>query len=195
MSRGPEDLFDCDRVSALLESYLQGEVPPPERRAMRLHIHSCAECHAKVVARDPLQIFAPLSDEERGEEFWAGFWPAIRADIHAAEAESRSIWSWLRRPAFAWGAATVMMIVAAVAVMRGGRTAPTVVATSAGPAARAVTDAWMDVLPSAGRPGDPTPPTVEDVRSPSAKVLTMKVYGADQAVTEVVLIVDEGLNL
>ncbi|HET9480112.1 MAG TPA: zf-HC2 domain-containing protein, partial [Candidatus Polarisedimenticolia bacterium] len=63
--RTPTELFDCDRVSAYLESYLLGQVPPPERRGMRLHIHRCPECFAQVTERDPLQLFAPLADQER----------------------------------------------------------------------------------------------------------------------------------
>ncbi|MBI3449122.1 MAG: zf-HC2 domain-containing protein [Acidobacteria bacterium] len=186
----PREIFDCERVRAFLESYLEGQVPPPERRAMRLHIHACEACRSRVIARDPLQMFAPLADEERPDEFWAGFWPAVRADIHAAEAEARSWRARLLRPAIAWSAAAALLVVAAVAVVRPWR---------ATPASRDFREAaapdWRRVLPSAGQPGEPVPATLEDVRSPSARVLTMKVYGRDEAVTEVVLIVDEGINL
>jgi len=192
MSNTPRDIFDCERVRAFLDSYLQGQVPPPERRAMRLHIHACADCHSRVLHADPLQLFAPLADEERDDAFWAGFWPAIRADIHAAAAPSDSWWSGLRGARLAWGAAAALLIVAALALARPWRAVEAPV--HPGPVASASPE-WHDVLPSIGTVGEPLPPTLEAVRSPSAKVLSMKVYGQDSAVTEVVLIVDEGIKL
>jgi anti-sigma factor RsiW len=196
MTSGPHDLFDCGRVRAFLDSYLQGQVPPPERRAMRLHIHACPDCHAQVLSRDPLQLFAPLADEERDDAFWAGFWPAIRADIHAAERESRSWRARLMRPGLAWAASAAFLLVAAAALLHPWRPAPlSPPATGGATMARTGPEGWHAVLPSAGIVGEPVPQTLEEVRSPSAKVLSMKVYGADQAVTEVVLIVDEGIKL
>jgi len=195
MTNAPREIFDCGRVRAFLDSYLQGQVPPPERRAMRLHIHACADCHARVVARDPLQLFAPLADEEREEAFWAGFWPAVRADIHAVEAESSSWRGRFLRPSLAWSAAA-LLLVAALALARTWRAAAVLPEAAGGaPIVRTVPEGWHRVLPSRGSLGDPAPPALEDVRSPSAKVLSMKVYGQDQAVTEVVLIVDEEIRL
>ena len=195
MTTAPREIFDCERVRAFLDSYLQGQVPPPERRAMRLHIHACAGCHERILERDPLQLFAPLADEERDDAFWAGFWPAVRADIHAAESEARSWRSRLLRPAFAWGAAAAFLLVAALAVVRTWHTAAPPPAIPTGGAAATSLREWHRILPSVGTVGEPTLPTLEDVRSPSARVLSMKVYGADQAVTEMVLIVDEEIKL
>lgn len=160
---------------------------------MRLHIHACPDCLARVIERDALQIFAPLAEEDQGQEFWAGFWPAVRADIHAAEAERGSWRSWLARPAVAWGTAAALLIVAAVASLRPWQHGP-----SEGPAvpvAQVSPGGWHEVLPSSGAVGEPSVPTLEEVRSPSAEVLSVKVYGADQAETEVVLIVDEEIHL
>jgi anti-sigma factor RsiW len=194
MTQGPREIFDCARVADYLESYLQGQVPPPERRGMRLHIHGCPHCLEKALARDPLQLFAPLSDEEKGEEFWTGFWPAIRADIHASREEPPSFLGWLRRPVVAWSAAAAMLLLAAAVVIRGGRhsVAP---ATEAQAVERVPADLWRGILPASDGTGERLPAIVEDVKSPTAKVLSMKVYGGDQAVTEVVLIVDEALDL
>lgn len=192
--RGPREIFDCARVAEYLESYLQGQVPPPERRGMRLHIHGCPGCLDKVLARDPLQLFAPLSDEEKGEEFWTGFWPAVRADIHASGEESPSFLGWLMRPVVAWSAAAAMLLLAAATVMRGRQPAITG-APEARTVERAPADLWREFPPAFAGAAERLPAIVEDVKSPTAKVLSMKVYGGDQAVTEVVLIVDEALDL
>jgi len=188
----PREIFDCGRVRTYLESYLQGQVPPPERRAMRMHMHGCAGCRALVLSREPLDLFGPLADEERPDEFWAGFWPAIRADIHAAEVE-RSGWrAWIARPAFAWGAAAAVLLVASIALLRPAATTPPNERFSA---VLEAPGGWREVLPASGVDDGPVPPTLEDVLSPTAEILSMKVYGTDRAVTEVVLIVDSEIHL
>jgi hypothetical protein len=194
MAGPPREIFDCRRVRDYLDSYLQGQVPPPEARAMRLHFHACPDCQPLVLARDPVQLFSALSDEGRSEEFWVGFWPAVRAAIHAAEVEEGSWRARLFRPAYAWGAAAAMLLLAVLALL-GPWQAPSPPAQEAPAVLQAASDGWQEVLPSAGRIGEPSLPTVEEVRSPSAKVLSMKVFGEGEAVTEVVLIVDEGIQL
>jgi len=191
----PREIYDCERVRAYLDSYLQGQVPPPEARAMRLHIHACPDCHARVVARDPVQIFAPLADEERGEEFWIGFWPAVRADIRALETESRAWRVRLLRPVLAAGAAAAILLVAALAVLRPWRESSPAPAGPGAQAVQVVAEGWQEVLPDSQQEVGITVPAVMEVRSPSAKVLSMKVYGGDRGVSELVLIVDEEIQL
>src|SRR5262249_24316629 len=150
----PREIFDCARVRGFLESYLQGQVPPPERRAMRLHIHACADCHARVLASDPLQIFAPLADEEKDDAFSAGFWPAVRADIHAAEDASRSWPVRLARPALAWAASAALLVLVASALLhsRPGAGTPRDASGDAS-IARTAAEGWRGVLPGAGTVG------------------------------------------
>lgn len=195
MSREPREIFDCERVRSFLESYLQDQVPPPERRAMRQHIHACPDCHARVLARDPLQIFAALADEQRPPESWAGFWEAVRADIHAVEEEKPAWWAWAARPAFAWSAAAALLLAVLALALPMPRPRPQPSAPPAAIPVAATAESWHDVLPSDGRFGEPGPPTIEEVRSPSAHVLSMKVFGHDQSVTEVVMIVDGEIKL
>jgi len=194
VSGSPREIFDCERVKAYLDSYLEGQVPPPEARAMRLHIHACAECRPKVLARDPLQLFAPLADQEQGEAFWAGFWPAVRADIHAERARGEGFRSFFARPSVAWATAAALLVVAGLALARTWRLEP---ADLGRPTAAeiAAADQWQRVLPDTGQIGAPALASVEEVRSPSAQVLSMKVFGEDEAVTEVVLIVDAAIDL
>ena len=194
MSGGPREIFDCGRIKAYLDSYLEGQVPPPEARAMRLHIHACASCRPMVLARDPLQILAPLADQEQGEEFWAGFWPAIRADIHAEKARREGLRSILARPAVAWAAAAALLLVASLALVRTWRLDPADLGRPA-VAASPVQDEWQHVLPDSGHIGEPVLASVEEVKSPSARIVSMKIFGEDEAVTEVVLIVDEAIDL
>ncbi len=206
MSRVPTDLFDCDRVGAYLESYLLDQVPPPERRGMRLHIHQCPACFEKVTSRDPLQLFAPLADECVPPATWEGFWPAIADEIARRPAGARvpgflrwlapSAWTPLRAAAVVGAAAllfAVPLVMRALLVDRPAAVEPPVVAAL--------------VPQSEGAAAEPLPQTVEQVRTPDSRtvqVFSMKYEqgaspatgsGGQAPVTELVLIVDSGIDL
>ncbi len=190
MSAGPREIFDCERVRAYLDSYLEGQVPPPEARAIQLHFRRCAECHRRVMEREPLKIFAPLSEEARDEEFWAGLWPAVRAEIRKPLPPPSLLDRLLPKPPLAWAAAAALLLLSGLALMRPWEIAMkepagALVAVDPAPAGAG------ELVPAAA----PALPAVEEVRSPTAHVLTMKVIGEDRAVTEVVLIVDEAIEL
>lgn len=194
MSRGPREIFDCDRVRAYLDSYIEGQVPPPEARAIALHFQRCGECYRRVVDRDPLKIFAPLSEEDRGEEFWAGFWPALRAEIRKPAPRPGPLGRLLPHPAAAWAAAAALILLAALAFV--GPWRPPGGGDSSGRVSlRPIPGEAGAEFPAAPGGALPALPTVEEVRSPTARVLTMQLIGEDQSVTEVVLIVDEAIEL
>ena len=193
MTRKPTELFDCDRVSSYLESYLLGQVPPPERRGMRLHIHGCPACFEKVMARDPLQIFAPLADEAPSDQFWEGFWPGVEEGIRGAQEARRPRRPWLRAAAI-----LVTLSAAAAALILGpGRRQSARVDTTPQPPA----------LSATATPSVTMPQTVEKVRAQGpddVQIYTMTWNGANGAgtgvppgtpVAELVLIVDKGLEL
>ena len=205
MTRGSTELFDCSRVSDYLESYLSGQVPPPERRGMRLHIHGCAACLRVVMERDPLQFFAPLADQERagqvdqGGNAWDGFYDAIRVGIAAAETERRRRARqrvWLSAAAAAVLAVVTVGLVASYLVVNRAR--PVIVASDTPPPP--ATRVWF-------APG-PLPQTVERVRGTGGgevQIYTMNYYQDDASgpsqgraggqTAELVLIVDAGLEL
>lgn len=207
-------MFDCSRVSDYLESYLSGQVPPPERRGMRLHIHGCAACLRVVMERDPLQFFAPLADQERagqvdrGGNAWDGFYDAIRVGIAAVETERRRRVRqrvWLSAAAAVLAVVTVGLVASYIAV---NRARPVIVASDTKPPA---------VTRASFTPG-PLPQTVERVRGTGGgevQVYTMNYYQDDPAdpsedrgapdlngmngthgqTAELILIVDAGLEL
>jgi len=211
MSRSPNELFDCERVNAYLESYLLDQVPPPERRGMRLHIHRCPVCFEKVTSRDPLALFAPLADEERPEAFWDGFWEEVSDGIRGQE-ESRRRAVRIVRPA---AAAALLLIAGAAALILGPRlltektpspASRLVQGTPAGPEeTRELQRVTADPVAEAG---GPLPQTVELVRTEDSRdvqVYSMQYrhrsgegrpsHGSPQGLTELVLIVDAGLEL
>ena len=144
-------------------------------------------------------MFAPLADEERGGPFWEGFWPSVRAGLTEADSGDSGFLVWLRRPAFAWAAAAAIVVVSVLAFTRPWEPGPSTDSSTRAPQMAdlqggAEDDLWPLILAS-GPAGEPVLPTVQEVRSPSASILSMRVYGEDQAVTEVVLIVDEEMEL
>lgn len=215
MTRGSTELFDCSRVSDYLESYLSGQVPPPERRGMRLHIHGCAACLRVVLERDPLQFFAPLADQERagqadqGGNAWGGFYDAIRVGIAAAETERRR----RARQRIRLSAAAAVLAVVTVGLVASylavNRARQLIVASDTKP---------LPVTRASLTPSGPLPQTVERVRGTDGgevQIYTMNYYqdapadppedrGADdmhgmhgmhRQTAELVLIVDDGLEL
>jgi len=194
VSTGPREIFECERVRAYLDSYLEGQVPPPEARAIQLHFQRCSECHRRVMEREPLKIFAPLSEEARDDEFWAGFWPAVRAEIRKPLPAPSLLDRLLPKPALAWAAAAALLLLSGLALMRPWELAmkePTGGLVAVDPFLHGGAGDQATLAPAAA----PALPAVEEVRSPTAHVLTMKVIGEDRAVTEVVLIVDEAIEL
>ena len=201
MTRGSTELFDCARVSDYLESYLSGQVPPPERRGMRLHIHGCSACHRMVTERDPLQFFAPLADQERAQTdpaAWDGFYDAIRdgiaLDTGRRQATRRRAWL------SAAAAAVILLIGAGLAAsyLLVNRDKPAIVQTE--PSAPSAMQASLI-------PG-PMPQTVERVTGTGVgevQIYTMNYYQDDAAAgsvaqgtgqtAELVLIVDAGIEL
>jgi DNA-directed RNA polymerase specialized sigma24 family protein len=39
-----EGVFDCDRAERAISRQLDARIPPPERRLLRAHLHSCHDC-------------------------------------------------------------------------------------------------------------------------------------------------------
>jgi len=135
---------------------------------------------------DPSRFFRVLKEEEPSEEFWSGFWPAIRAGVREADLRSESILT--RGRALLLGSSAGVMTAAAVLILaffvaphsrRPDRKGPDAPSTSA-------------AVPRADEVGPP--PVLEDLRSVSARVYTFHVGRAGDA-TEVILIVDEKIDL
>ncbi len=198
----PTDLFDCARVNSYLEAYLLDRVPPPERRGMRLHIHRCPACFAKVTARDPLQLFAPLADQKRGEpgsgpQVWESFWDDIAEGVRKEEslgAMPRLVRWVSARPALLAAAAAAVIVAVGVVWLRpaGELRGPEP------PAIPVMAGAGVPPAPESG--GMPLPPVVEAVRTPDARPVTVysmayEVPGAGSTQAQLVLIVDGGLEL
>lgn len=205
MTRVPTELFDCDRVNSYLDSYLLDQVPPPERRGMRMHIHRCPACFQKVAERDPLQLFAPLADQTPRDEVWEGFWPAIREGIERQETRRQARRVWMR------AAAIVVALAGAIAALmlipRVASTPPMVATGRQKPLADEVVEAGGAA---------PLPQTVERVvgagsrdvqvytmsytRGPEPGAIGSAAKGGAPSIpatpiAELVLIVDKGLEL
>jgi anti-sigma factor RsiW len=217
VSHDPTDTLDCGRVALSLQAYLRDDLPAEKRRLVRRHIHECPSCFAKAVASDPAEIFAPLAEGHslaKPDPFWDGFWPAIQEGIAREGVRGRfrppARWAPITRRAAALvalaaaAAAIVFVMVGApwrarvpAAMPAVGSSAPVdEVATASGSGQHAIF-----------HEGRPLPPTVELMRTPdpaNARIFSMTYYeepapgapaGASPRATELVLIVDAGIEL
>ncbi len=199
---GQSDRIGCSWIRSHLEEYLEDRVSAADRREARRHMEGCRDCFELVLTREPLELFAPLANEQVRYESRDDFWPAIREAINAAPAgASRRAW-WpvagtLRR------AAAVVLAVAALGAAAGlGLLAP----RQTPQAPETIAEA-PPVAPEAAGEARPLPPTVEQVRTPGSRevqVYSMQYHqeqepgapvDAAARVTELVLIVDAGLDL
>jgi hypothetical protein len=137
---------------------------------------------------DPARFFSILARENPPEEFWAGFWPFVRAGIR--EAEMRPAERLGRGRALLLGASAGLMAAAAVLVAA-FLVVPTVRIPVSGGRSTAV--AVVPALSPTVREA-PSPPILEDLRSASARVYTFHV-GEPADSTDVILIVDESLDI
>ena len=135
---------------------------------------------------DPSRFFRSLAGEEPPEEFWAGFWPSVRAGIREAENRPAGILTLGR--ALLLGSSAGLMAAAAVLVAA-FLVVPVRRAPEPGRSAAAVLPASA---PAVGE--TPPPPVLEDLRSASARIYTFHV-GEPGDSTDVILIVDESLDI
>ena len=135
---------------------------------------------------DPSRFFRVLKEEEPSEEFWSGFWPAIRAGVREAELRSESILT--RGRALLLGSSAGVMTAAAVLVLAFLMAPHSRRLDRKGPGSPPASTA----VPQGDEVGPP--PVLEDLRSASARVYTFRVGRAGDA-TEVILIVDEKIDI
>ena len=136
---------------------------------------------------DPSSFFRGIKEIRQDEEFWTGFWPAIRVGIRDAEIPRRTVLSPLR--VLLLGSSAGFMVAAAVLVLA----FMVVPSVKLQPPAVPVPGPADTVRLEAGDDGA-EPPVMEDLASASARVYTFHVGGQADA-TDVILIVDETIDL
>jgi len=142
---------------------------------------------------DPSQFFRPLAAQDPPEDFWAGFWPSVRAGIREVQIRPPDLLT--RGRALFLGSSAGVMAAAAVLVVA-FLVSPVLRAPGPeGPAPEPAGTAAV-VLPATAPAAGETfpPPVLEDLQSASARIYTFRVGGPADS-TEVILIVDESLDI
>ncbi len=136
---------------------------------------------------DPSSFFRGIKEIRQEEEFWSGFWPAVRVGIRDTEIPRRTVLSPLR--VLLLGSSAGFMVAAAVLVL-----AFLVVPSAKLQAPAAPVPGPSDTESLVVRDEGAGPPVLEDLASASARVYTFHVGGQADA-TDVILIVDETIDL
>ncbi len=168
----------CERFRKLHELEAAGELTARQFVRLDRHREACPSCLTLAQHADPLRLFQALAQESRDDAFWAGSNRALRAGI--AEEGRPGL---LLRPAYRVALAAVLVL--ALGWMA-GVLAPSLEVPPAQPPAVMVTGV---------APGEVMLPTVESIRSESATVYEMKVFGEQDQVIQVVIIFDDGIDL
>jgi anti-sigma factor RsiW len=103
----------CQLWSEKLDTYLDGELPPDEERALREHLHGCAACASDSL--DRMQVKRAI--QSAGQRFLpdAAFRARIQKNLVGSR-PSRSRWQWM--PALATLAAAALLIIGALLIIR-----------------------------------------------------------------------------
>jgi anti-sigma factor RsiW len=105
---------DCTPYQEDLRAYLDGELPPARRMAVRLHLARCAAC------REEINTMEQIGNDLRAGDA-ASLDPGLRAKILAGldeaapasseiPAEPKPVPKWRRRPVMIWGTAAALVI-------------------------------------------------------------------------------------
>jgi len=175
-------VIDCAAFGRLAKLEARGEISAQEFAALDHHREGCERCARSMRSTDPLALFKGLAAEERPAASWAGLWEGVRAGIRSEGSLGLGEGLRLVRPSSRVAAAALLIVglaVAALAVPRLTPQAPPVAAVPDSP-----------VLPALV-----LHPTVESIQSPGARVYEVKLFGENERVTEVVMIVDQGIEL
>jgi hypothetical protein len=149
---------------------------------------------------DPSQFFRPLAEQKPPEEFWAGFWPSVRAGIREAQlrppdflTRGRALLLGSSAGVMAAAAVLVIAFLVAPALRAPGPSGPARGFVGRAPEPAGTAAATRPVpAPEAGEISPP--PVLEDLQSASARIYTFRV-GEPADSTEVILIVDESLDI
>ena len=136
---------------------------------------------------DPSSFFRGLKEIRPEEEFWTGFWPAVRVGIRESGLSRRPLLSPAR--VLLLGSSAGFMVAAAVLLLAFLVVPSLKVQPQAIPVPAAAGSARLAVQEE----GTP-PPVLEDLASASARVYTFHV-GEPADATDVILIVDEAIDL
>ena len=136
---------------------------------------------------DPSSFFRGIKEIRPEEEFWTGFWPAVRVGIRDAEIPRRTALSPLR--VLLLGSSAGFMVAAAVLVLAFLVVPSVRLRPPAVPLPGAAEPARLEI-----RDEGTEPPVMEDLASASARIYTFHVGGQADS-TDVILIVDETIDL
>jgi anti-sigma factor RsiW len=111
-----------DEAQRLLSAYADGGLDGAEREAMEAHIASCTACADEVTTVRALlvEVRRLPAATEQDDAFFRDFGREVR--LAYERAESKSIWTWLRKPALIAGFCAAAALILGVVIMRRGTT-------------------------------------------------------------------------
>ena len=206
----------CRAAEPLLSSYAAGALDEDAERQVRDHLAGCATCRTAQAERDPAVLFLELRRHPLPDDFWTGFSARLRRRLLAEERPKAPWFDWAaalggRRLAYVAAPLVTILLLGTLFLVRPG-----------GPGfrgfhgrGRGTASSPFVVAPGSAQPGRPgaqapglrpglpetsslaaqgSPPLLEEVGSPSARVYTFTV-GEGGSETPIYLVVDESIDI
>jgi anti-sigma factor RsiW len=178
----------CPILRTSFDDYLADTLPAPQRRILREHLASCAECRRAAIEKDPAFAFArPFAPEPVSEGDASRILAAVRTGVALRQTELRLRRASSRRIAGSVAAAAAALVLALM-IPGGGsaRRVQTAAARPTTPPASVQASAVQSL--QAARPVEPA------VSSSEATIYDLN-PGAGREEPRVVWIVDRGLDI
>src|SRR5213593_2992227 len=182
----------CREVEPLLSSCAAGALDEPSERRVLDHLSVCAVCRAAQMERDPSVLFLELRRTPLTDGLLDGFAAGVRRRLESEARFRVPLFGWITAPGsrrLAYVAAPLMtlLLLGTLLLMRPGRPwrrgAPA-------PGQGAVGWPLVPLAPSTGGPG--SPPLMEEVGSPGARVYRFTIEGGGDE-TPIYFVVDESI--
>ena len=206
----------CREVEPLLSSCAAGALDEPSERRVLDHLSVCAVCRAAQMERDPSVLFLELRRTPLTDGLLDGFAAGVRRRIESEARFRVPLFGWITAPGsrrLAYVAAPLMtlLLLGTLVLMRPGRPW-----RRGAPAPGQGAVGWPFVVPQGStRPGNPgvlapgslplvplapstggpgSPPLMEEVGSPGARVYRFTIEGGGDE-TPIYFVVDESIDI
>lgn len=173
----------CEEFRKLYELEVSDALTARQFVRLDRHRDACPACRELAQQTEPLRLFQVLAQDSRDDGFWMGTNRALRTGISEEGRLGPGESLLLLRPVYRVALAAVLVLALGL------------LAAVLSPSLELPTPEPSALMVMGMAPGEVMLPTVEFIQSENARVYEMKVFGEQDQVIQVVMILDDGIDL